>query len=440
MRLREKFPGGGSDRPLDPEAERELAAVDEALAGHPVDADFDRLATLARDLRDERELPTAEFSAELDRWAAEGFPSGRTPDPRDATGASPLARLRERLAATPPRRILAPAGGIVTLIVVAAVGISQIDEVDGPRVGGRDDAGGEAVAEDPTGALDRSLEKQADLDERATGPESAAAERYGATDADAAFLRSARDGGIYETAKNPGEVPPGKHKYAQNVDLALATSPPSFRDTADSVLDVVRDHRGLVVSSSVSGGDPDVRRSQLGEARFQLRIPASQLGAAIADLSDLGHVVSRTDGQVDVTGRFLSAKKRIADLEASRQRLLRELEEAFTVTEQEAIRRQLAIVESNLADAEDNLSDVKRRVQLVPVSVTVSADRSIGEDDDEAAWSIGDAFDDAGRVLEVVAGILVVSAAVLIPVGLLVLLAWLAAREIGRRRRESALD
>ena len=77
-------------------------------------------------------------------------------------------------------------------------------------------------------------------------------------------------------------------------------------------------------------------------------IPAGELSAALGDLSDLGHVVSRTDGRVDITSRFVSAQKRIAALEETRQNLLRQLAEAVTLTEQESIRRRLEIVEAQL--------------------------------------------------------------------------------------------
>ena len=112
----------------------------------------------------------------------------------------------------------------------------------------------------------------------------------------------------------PLAVPLSKRKVARRVDLALSTAPERFRTAADGVLDVVRDHRGYVLRSSVSGGDPDTPRSRLGRASFTLRIPAGELSAALGDLSDLGHVVSRTDGRVDITSRFVSAQKRIADV------------------------------------------------------------------------------------------------------------------------------
>ena len=59
----------------------------------------------------------------------------------------------------------------------------------------------------------------------------------------------------------------------------------------------------------------------------------------------------------------MSAQKRIAALEETRQNLLRQLAEAVTVIEQESIRRRLAIVEAQLSAAEDDLGAAQQRVQ-----------------------------------------------------------------------------
>jgi hypothetical protein len=72
------------------------------------------------------------------------------------------------------------------------------------------------------------------------------------------------------------------------------------------------------------------------------------------------------------------------------------------------------------------------------VSVDVVARR--GSDDEGGAWTPGDAFDDALRVLEVAVGVALIAAAVLLPLALIWLLAWLARRGVSRRRRERALD
>ena len=222
--------------------------------------------------------------------------------------------------------------------------------------------------------------------------------------------------------------------------MALSTAPERFRTAADGVFDVVSEHRGYVLRSRVSGGDPDTPGSQLGHASFTLRIPARELSATLGDLSDLGHVASRTDGRVDITSRFVSAQKRIAALEETRQDLLRQLAEAVTLTEQESIRRRLEIVEAQLRAAEEDLGAAQRRVQLVPVSVTIDADRAITDGDEGGGWGLGDAFGDAGKVLEVTAGVLLVSAAVLGPLAIMAALIWLATRGLARLRRERALD
>ncbi len=84
MRLLER------EMPLDPEVERELGAIDRALAGEPVDPDLEVLARLAVELRSERPEPDAEADARLDVLAAAGFP----PRTSDRLGRAAPAGLR----------------------------------------------------------------------------------------------------------------------------------------------------------------------------------------------------------------------------------------------------------------------------------------------------------------------------------------------------------
>jgi hypothetical protein len=433
MRLRER------EMPLDPEVERELEAIDRALAGEPVDPELESLAELARALNDERPQTEPGFAAELDQKVAEGFPR-----PGPLAGSQRLAELREKLTVVPPRRLLARAGAAATVLVVAGVAISQSGEIwddgdqsistrpapdqpvgvaaDQPHAGAEPAGGAPATSETRDGGSVRLERTTKELAPNAR--QSALTDRY---------TQHFGTGGA-------ADVPPSQRKVARRVDLALSTAPERFRSAADGVLDVVRDHRGYVLRSSVSGGDPDTPRSQLGHASFTLRIPARQLSAALGDLSDLGHVVSRTDGRVDITSRFVSAQKRIAALEETRQRLLRQLAEAVTTTEQESIRRRLEIVQAQLSAAEDDLAAARQRVRLVPVSVTIDADRALAGSDDGGGWGFGDAVDDAGKVLEVSAGVLLISAAVLGPLAILAAMIWLATRGLARLRRERALD
>lgn len=414
MRLHE------AEMPLDPEIERELEAIDRALGGEQVDPDLEVLAELALALREERVVAEPDFAADLDQRVTDGFPgSGQL------GGSDRLANWRKKLTAVPPRRILAPAGAAATVLVVATVAITQSSEFGGGE-GVNDGEGFRVSPASPTAA---------------GGDGNGGAPAGEGRDAVQNFLDSGAERSASKGIDALGSsVSPAKRKIARRVKLALSTSPDRFRGAADDVLDVVRDHRGFVVRSNVSGGDPDLARSQLGHASFTLRIPARELPAALGDLSDVGHVVSRTDGTEDITSRFVSAQKRIAALEKTRQSLLRQLADAVTVFEQESLRRRLAIVETQLSAAQDDLGAAQQRVNLVPVSVTIDADRGLGGDGDAGGWSLGDAVDDAGKVLSVTAGVLLVSAAVLGPLAILAALIWLGTRAAARLRRERALD
>src|SRR5918994_6797518 len=371
-----------------------------------------RLEELERDLRAERPKVDSDFARKLDDWAAAGFPRGGELGPQPSRTRK-LPKLR-------PQQWLAPAGGVAVLIALV-VGVSSLDYGDEEQAG---DAGSAAL---DAGGEQAAPPAQAERDSGGAGAEPATGDEP-LRGARTQSLEAAREG-VRSVAPNQADaldarnIGPAGRKIAQNVDLALATAPEDFRDTADGVLDVVDDHRGFVLRSSVSGGDPNVEGAKQGRATFEIRIPAGQLQAAIASLSDLGHVVSRTDGTVDITSRFTSAKRRIATYTESRDRLLRQLEDAVTETEQDAIRAQLRIVEAQLDAAQDDLGAAQQRVHLVPVTVTVSSDESVTGDDD-GDWGLGDALDDAGKVLTVAGGVLLISAAVLLPLALLVALAW----------------
>jgi hypothetical protein len=386
-----------------------------------------RVEDLERDLRAERPEIEPNFARKLDDWAAAGFPrGGRKPagGPLDA-----LARFRDRLRATPPRRILLPVGAAATLILVVGVGIKAIDSTGGAGEDSVTVATPPEQSKEVAGASGGGVTAASSASTPAAAPD----ETF---DANAPTVA----GGAATAAPSAAEVGPGHRKVAQKVDLSLSTAPEDFRDAADGVLDVVSDHNGFVVSSSVSGGDPGVPGAQPGRADFRLRVPARELPAALGALSDLGHMVSRTDGTQDITGRFVSAKQRIADLSKVRQHLLDELADATTRSEQQSIKARLRIVQAQLDDAQRDLAGAQQRVSLVPVGVSIASDSQVGATDEGGGWGIGDAFHDAGDILTVMAGVALVSLAILVPVALIAAAAYALYALTVRRQRERALD
>ena len=409
MKLRE-------DETMSREVELGLEALDAALAGRPVPED-EGLAQLVRELRAERAEPQPDFAAELDGRAAHGFPRG---EPTSA-----LARLRARVAATPPRRLLAPAGAMVTLLVVGAVAISQsgVGEDGGEpastaiELGG--DTGGAAAPEQaPSGA---GIEP---------GPEPVPPEDLPGVRLDG---QPGSEPGVVAPPfdpTRPGLVPGQEdRKVERAAEITLSTEPDGVPGVADEVVDVTDLYGGIVVSSQV--GDSTGERSI---ARFDLAIPAGKLSDALADLSELADVKSRSESTLDITETFVSARERLADARAELETLLTQLAEADTPRETRSIRARIDIVRGEIAQARSQLEDVGRRARFARVSVTVEGDGGSG------GWSLGDAADDALDVLRTIAGVALVSLAVLVPLAVLVAVLWIVGRAAAHRRRERALD
>jgi hypothetical protein len=440
MRLRDE------EMPFDPEIERELEAIDRALAGLEARPGLEELAELALELRAGRPAPEAPFAAELDEWAAAGFPPRHSATEDQPPSPTPtLARLRDRLAAVPPRRLLVPGGAAATLLVAIGVGIAVSDQLGGGRSETPQAVSTERTTK-PSGGVTGALNAAPSQGKAGRiAPAIAPNSTQDALPQARVRERSALGGG--PASAHP--VPPGQRKVAQQADLALSTEPEDVRDVADGVVQVVDRYRGFVVRSSVTSGDggrPEPRPANGGivppapgvsGATFHLKLPARNLQAALADLSALAHVSSRTENVKDITNRFTAAEERVKGLEAQRDTLLRRLGRAVTISEQESIKSRLHLLEQQLATARRELADVRQRIHLVPMNVQILGQEGVNGG---GSWSLGDAAHDAGRVLAVTAGVLLIAAAVLGPLALLAVLAWLLARIMARRRRERALD
>jgi hypothetical protein len=85
---------------------------------------------------------------------------------------------------------------------------------------------------------------------------------------------------------------------------------------------------------------------------------------------------------------------------------------------------------------------VNNRANFSTVTVSLIADASAAPpaENDDSGWSPADAARDALRVLEVIAGVVLIGLAVLGPLAILAALVGGSARWTTRRRRERALD
>jgi Domain of unknown function (DUF4349) len=404
---------------LSPEEERELDALDRALAGDPVDADLRELEDLVNDIRATAPQMSPGFAASLEHRVAEGFP---------ATDEHPAPR-------SPRRWILFPAAGALCAALVALVVVLGS--------GGHDDAGTVARENAPIATSgDSSGSASSD-----TGVEPAPAPRASAPAGSGAASKAA-PGGASSTAVAPAPPPAqlsrdravapasGPRKVQRSADLVLRVSNGKVESTADGVIRTVDRFGGIVASSQIAS------EGRHGEASFDLRIPTERLDDALAALSKLGHVAQRNQSLTDITGSFTSAQDRLSDARAERRGLLKALGRASTKQQVDSLRARLRNVRSQIARLNGDLAALRRRADLSTVSVTVrGSDAATAADPDSGgSWSPGDAARDAVRVLEVIAGVLLIALAIAAPLAILALIGAVGVRSTRRRRRESALD
>ena len=393
-----------------PEAIRELEALDAALAGGRVPAEHRDLGELVVALRDERPEPRPEFALALDLRVTEGF----RPDEESGIHRAEPARRRElhtphRLRTTP----LAIGSAAAVFIVAVALFTTGL-------LSGGDDGAGDQAADKPVLAMPQ-VRKQYET----VRPKAAAGSKDSAGPSTALSLPAAPSANATPLAR--------RRQVERSAALTLSAARNRIEDVADEVIRVTDRHGGFVMSSSVSVGD-----SREAGARFDLRIPSARLQQAVSDLSGLAHVRSRTQDALDITARFTSPRRHLADALAERRGLLRQLARATTPNETAAIRARLRATNRRIDRARAQLRALRQRVTLSRVSVAIEPGKDVAASD--SGWTLGDAVRDAIDVLGAVAGAAIVGIAVGIPAALVGLIAWFAYRAVVRRRRERALD
>jgi hypothetical protein len=210
--------------------------------------------------------------------------------------------------------------------------------------------------------------------------------------------------------------------------MVLGAPRPDLDSVAAGVARVTAQVGGFVAASNLSsreGGDLD------------LRVPSARLDDAIARLSRLGHVRDLQRSTLDITAQSVSARTRVADLKAERASLRRQLKVAPTLSEIDRLKARLRVVDRRLQSARAAAQRIARRAALATITVGIEPERSAATG---GAWSPGDAWHDALRVLEVAAGIALIALAVALPLIALGVPALVATRLLTRRRRERALD
>jgi hypothetical protein len=216
--------------------------------------------------------------------------------------------------------------------------------------------------------------------------------------------------------------------------MSLQAPENRLEKVGQGVVDTAERYRGYVLSSSLGTGEDE------GGGTYELRVPAADLRDALRDLGRLGTVRSQSQDGQDVTAGYVSATDRLQSARAERRSLLRRLEQANSDTQTEALRRQLDLNAQQVSGLRSQLRDLRVRTDYAAIAVTLTSRDQDGGAGSGGGDGLGSAVDDALASLSGSVELLVRALGVVIPVGILAALAWLAGRTARRRRRDAALS
>jgi uncharacterized protein DUF4349 len=358
-----------------------------------------------------------EFAAELDARAAAGFPR----DPH--SWKSRLARLGNRLRETPPRRILAPAGAVAAAAIVIASAVVVTFEGD-PMTSSAPET---RFSASPPVQYSASPPVQGAGESSAVSPSKGS---VGASDSSGVQLQISPTAGSGSYASRAG-----RRDIERSAQMVLGADPADVRVGAAEVFDAVHAADGIVLSSSIRDG----AEGEAG-ADFDLLIPSAKLGNALAAFSSIAEVRSRHESTLDITAPTVSVGERLQDSQARIESLLGQLADAGTDTERAAVEAELRAERRHASALRSRLAELRRRANFSRVSLRIETGAPSTAEAERGAWGIDDGLDGAGRILAVAAGVTVIALAILSPLALIALLAWLAHRTLVRRSRERVLD
>lgn len=362
---------------------------------------------LAVALAEVRPVPRPEFAAELDRRVMTGFP-------HRSRKRSPQTALIARLRGLRPRRP-APAIAATALAVIAMA----TAVVAGSRSGSQQVALDNAPHGRPH-SIHRGGETLSDVN------------RFSREVPDLEFRSAEAATGSSSAAGNAAlpALGAGHREIERSAEIGLLAAPADVAEDSAKIFAAVHDANGIVLHSTTSSGKG-------AGARFELLIPSARLGDALAAFSSIDEVHSRHETTDDITKPTVTSEEELQDVQARVDSLLAQLAGAEVESEREAIAAELHAERRQAARLRNQLTRLHQRTTYSRVLVRIESGTST---EPGSTWGIGDAFDDAGHILGIAAGVTLVGLAVIAPLALLCLLAWLAQRLWLRNRRERALD
>jgi uncharacterized protein DUF4349 len=214
-------------------------------------------------------------------------------------------------------------------------------------------------------------------------------------------------------------------KVIKTASLRLEVEDGAFQDAFDRAEDLAARYDGFITRSRTSGRD-----ARSGE--LTLRVPAPDFEAALGDLKRIGVLRSEQVTGEEVTSEFVDLKARLRHRLAEERVVLRLLDQADTISETLTVRRVLDEVQLTIERLKGQLRLLRDQTSLATVTVRIH-EQGAAPAEAAAESEIAGAWDRALEGAEDVVVAVIVGLGYVLPILVLLLLAWLALRAIRAR-------
>ncbi len=265
-----------------------------------------------------------------------------------------------------------------------------------------------------------------------------------ATEGEAA--RALGGGDTYQVTSEDGAVvfqpvagPGYDAKVIRDGSVDLRIDPGTFDTSAAQLRAIAADLGGYVSSGESRIEEYDDSRYALGW--FTLRIPTDRFDDAVDRIEQLGERVSSSLSSQDVTEEYVDLEGRLDYWREQEAFYTRLMQEATTIEDLVTLQTRMQDVLLNIEQIEGRLRYLDARTDFATLTVGITevpSDGPMPVVEPGEPGMISQAFDQAGEVLLATVSFLIVAAAVAIPIGILVLFAYLVFRLFLRGSRRHA--
>lgn len=374
----------------------------------------------------------------------------------EAAKAAPAPRASRFTADRRWRAGLALAAVVAVAIPVGAVVLGSQGETSGtvassqaaasPSLTTRQSSGSGAASDSAASSSGSAAESTATTE----GPSAGTADSAGGFSRQSAPSATTSDSDSAtadSVAPGPDPVEPPLTKQAplgaprqviRDVEQTVRINPGDVAKSAQRVTTIVQDAGGYLGSSEVR------ERGSAAGGTFQVVVPTGRLDATVAALSKIGRPVRLERSSSDVTDQATSLDDQLEDLRADRAAARLALAKTVDPDKRAARRRELNLLSSRVAALKGQRDQLRSQTSTSRIDLRLTTSRNASDDPapvvDDGSWGIGDAWDDAGRVLEVGGGVLLIGGVIVVPLAGLLGLGLVLRRRAAARGRDQAID